>query len=111
MPVHFSMERGLFQSKYQRGGQPGEVPIKVPMGKAPPQSNADRKRYHGCLGAAGFQSGLPKRTGPLLQICQSGHHRLMGRRYRRAQEHFGHQEPERGPGDDGQAGPTGLHRL
>ena len=27
------------------------------MGKAPPQSNAGRNRYHGCLGAAGFQSG------------------------------------------------------
>ena len=56
---------------------------------------------------AAFRNGQAR----YCKICQSGHHRLLGRRYRRAQEHFGHQEPEQGPGDDGQAGPTGLHRL
>ena len=46
-----------------------------------------------------------------MQLYQSSHHWLLGWRHRRPQEHPRYQEAEQGPGADGQAGPTGLHKL
>ena len=102
---------GAFFNLKQKEAKPGEVPDEIISGLSSHATRCLPLKVSWAPGP-GWPPGLPFGTGkPTTADMSTKLPWFLGWRNCWPQEHLGYQEPKKGPGDDEQTDPVGLHRL